>query len=105
MVTIDDNTLAQLGLVNLSEKEAQDAKAKIAGRFEDRLGDELINRLNDEQLNEFEQYVVSVDTQGGLQWLEQHVPDYQDVVGQVFTQLMGEIKTGGLAVLNSAPTE
>jgi hypothetical protein len=105
MISIDDNMLAQVGLGSLPDRDKEAARAKIGGVFEDRYGDRLMDGLSDTQLDEFENYVINVDPSGGLKWLEQNVPNYQDIFAEELASTLDAVKQGGLAALDKSAAE
>lgn len=95
MLKLDNDLLAQLGLGSLPDDQKQAMLQYIYEILELRVGTNLANQMTDEQLDEFEKFI---DEKGeanqaqALQWLEANLPNYKDVVNEVFEQLKVEIR-------------
>ena len=95
MLKLDNNLLEELGLGVLPEDQKKAMLQHIYETLELRVGTQLANQMTDQQLEEFEQFIDA----GGdgnqaqaLQWLETNLPNYKQVVNEVFEALKGEIK-------------
>ncbi|MFA5004198.1 MAG: DUF5663 domain-containing protein [Candidatus Saccharimonadales bacterium] len=95
MLKLDNNLLEELGLGELPEDQKKGMLQHIYETLELRVGTQLANQMTDQQLQEFEQFI----DQGGeenqaqaLHWLETNLPNYKQVVNDVFELLKGEIK-------------
>ena len=95
MLKLDNNLLDELGLGGLPADQKQTMLQHIYDTLELRVGTRLANQMTDQQLDEFERFI---DTGGdanqaqALQWLETNLPNYKEVVNQVFEELKAEIK-------------
>jgi len=95
MLKLDNNLLDELGLSGLPEEQKRGMLQHIYETLELRVGTQLANQMTDKQLQEFEQFI---DTGGdenqaqALQWLEANLPNYKQVVNDVFEALKVEIK-------------
>lgn len=94
MLKLDNNLLDELGLGSLPEDQKKGMLQHIYETLELRVGTQLANQMTDQQLEEFEQFIDD----GGdgnqaqaLQWLETNLPNYKQVVNEVFEALKGEI--------------
>lgn len=95
MLKLDNNLLDELGLSALPDDQKKAMLQHIYETLELRVGTQLANQMTDQQLEEFEQFI----DEGGegnqaqaLQWLETNLPNYKQVVNQVFEALKGEVK-------------
>lgn len=95
MLKLDNDLLLELGLGALPEDQKKAMLQHIYETLELRVGTQLANQMTDQQLEEFEQFIDD----GGdgnqaqaLQWLETNLPNYKQVVNEVFEVLKGEIK-------------
>jgi hypothetical protein len=95
MLKLDNNLLQELGLGGLPEDQKKGMLQHIYETLELRVGTQLANQMTDQQLEEFEQFI----DEGGdgnqaqaLQWLETNLPNYKQVVNEVFEALKAEIK-------------
>lgn len=95
MLKLDNNLLEELGLGSLPDDQKKAMLQHIYETLELRVGTQLANQMTDQQLEEFEKFIDD----GGdgnqaqaLQWLETNLPNYKQVVNEVFEALKGEIK-------------
>lgn len=109
MLKLDNNLLEELGLGSLPDEQKKAMIQHIYETLELRVGTQLANQMSDRQLEEFEQFI---DTGGdannsqALQWLESNLPNYKQVVSDVFEALKGEVKQMAPQLLAaSAPTQ
>ena len=91
MLRIDDELLERLGLSSLEAEVRQELCAFIYGTLESRVGQDLVSRLSDEQLETFEAFVDAEDAPAARAWLEQHAPNYEQIVQSHFKALTDEI--------------
>jgi len=95
MLKLDNDLLQELGLGGLPDDQKQAMLQYIYETLELRVGTNLANQMTDEQLDEFEKFI---DDKGeanqaqALQWLEANLPNYKQVVNEVFEQLKVEIR-------------
>jgi hypothetical protein len=95
MLKLDNNLLAELGLGGLPEEQKKAMLQHIYETLELRVGTQLANQMTDQQLEEFERFIDAGGNQNqaqALQWLESNLPNYKQVVSDVFEALKGEIK-------------
>jgi len=108
MLKLDNDLLAQLGLGGLPDDQKQAMLQYIYEILELRVGTNLANQMTDEQLDEFEKFI---DDKGeanqaqALQWLEANLPNYKQVVNEVFEQLKVEIRQMAPQLLASTPQQ
>ncbi len=94
MLKLDNTLLNDLGLGSLPDDQKKEMLQHIYETLELRVGTQLANQMSDQQLEEFEKFIDD----GGegnqaqaLQWLETNLPNYKQVVNDVFEALKGEI--------------
>ncbi|TAH35459.1 hypothetical protein EYC59_02260 [Candidatus Saccharibacteria bacterium] len=95
MLKLDNNLLQELGLGSLPEDQKKAMLQHIYDTLELRVGTQLANQMTDQQLQEFEQFIDSggdASQAQALQWLETNLPNYKQVVNDVFEALKGEVK-------------
>lgn len=92
MIRIDDSLLEELGLISLPKAERDQMLRQIYETLEMRVGMKLAERMNDQQLDEFERFIDTNDEAGALKWLETNFPDYKQVVADELEKLKVEIK-------------
>ena len=90
MFQLDDNFLASLGLGAMPADEKEAFLSYVYEELELRVGMELSKDLSDEQLEQFEK-LANGDQDAALEWLEQHCPNYKEVVKQELDKLKEEI--------------
>lgn len=94
MLKLDNNLLDELGLGTLPEEQKKAMLQHIYETLELRVGTQLANQMTDKQLEEFERFIDAGGDQNqaqALQWLETNLPNYKQVVNDVFEALKGEI--------------
>lgn len=95
MLKLDNNLLDELGLGSLPTDQKRPMLQHIYDTLELRVGTTLANQMTDQQLDEFERFIDSggdTDQAQALQWLEANLPNYKQVVNDVFGALKGEIR-------------
>lgn len=95
MLKLDNNLLEELGLGGLPEDQKRAMLQHIYETLELRVGTDLANQMTDQQLEEFEKFIDDggdANQAQALQWLETNLPNYKQVVNEVFEALKGEIK-------------
>jgi hypothetical protein len=109
MLKLDNNLLDELGLGGLPEEQKRAMLQHIYDTLELRVGTNLANQMTDQQLDEFERFIDSggdANQTQALQWLETNLPNYKQVVNDVFEQLKGEIKQMAPQIMaTSAPAQ
>jgi hypothetical protein len=94
MLKLDNNLLQELGLGGLPEDQKKAMLQHIYETLELRVGTQLANQMTDKQLEEFERFIDAGGDQNqaqALQWLEANLPNYKQVVNDVFEALKGEV--------------
>lgn len=77
--------------INLSPEERQSLLAHLSATLEERIGQEVTDALDDEQLDELVQLQQTADeTQLGA-WLQANVPDLQEIIQDEVDILLGEL--------------
>jgi hypothetical protein len=95
MLKLDNNLLDELGLGGLPEDQKRSMLQHIYDTLELRVGTNLANQMSDRQLEEFEKFIDDggdANQAQALQWLEANLPNYKQVVNDVFDALKQEIK-------------
>ena len=95
MLKLDNNLLDELGLGSLPEDQKRAMLQHIYDTLELRVGTNLANQMTDRQLEEFEKFIDDggdANQAQALQWLEANLPNYKQVVNDVFEALKIEIK-------------
>lgn len=95
MLKLDNNLLQDLGLGTLPEDQKKAMLNHIYETLELRVGTQLANQMTDKQLEEFERFIDTGGDQNqaqALQWLETNLPNYKQVVNDVFEALKVEIR-------------
>jgi len=91
MITLDDNLLNDIGLAALPATEKDAFKKHMYETLEMRVGTRLAERMSEQQMVEFEQFINTGDEQGAFHWLETNFPNYKQVVAEEFEKLKSEI--------------
>ena len=94
MLKLDNNLLDEIGLGDLPDEQKKAMLQHIYETLEFRVGTQLANQMTDKQLEEFEQFIDAGgdnNQEQALHWLETNLPNYKQVVNDVFTALKGEI--------------
>lgn len=105
MLKLDNNFLIELGLGSLPEEEKKALLAHIFETLEMRVGMKLAERMTNDQLLEFEQFLDRGDDPGALRWLETNFPDYKQVVADELEKLKAEIKASAPQILAASQQE
>ncbi len=101
MIKIDDSLLEEIGLIALPKEERDQLLRQIYETLEMRVGMRLAERMTDQQLDEFEQFIDTNDEAGALKWLETNFPDYKQVVASELEKLKGEIKQDSSKIIEA----
>jgi hypothetical protein len=95
MLKLDNTLLQELGLDSLPEDQKRSMLQHIYETLELRVGTNLANQMTDQQLDEFSKFIDEggdANQNQALQWLETNLPNYKQVVNDVFEALKLEIK-------------
>lgn len=103
MIKLDDNLLAEMGLGALQKEEKTAFLRHMYETLELRVGTRLAERMSEQQMSEFEQFINANDEQGAFTWLESNFPNYKDVVAEEFEKLKAEVRPLVPQILASAP--
>jgi hypothetical protein len=91
---IDRSWLRELGIDGTNTKVTMDELVGLAyNELERRVGNTLANEMTDEQLDEFDAILDSKDDDAGIEWLEQNMPHYKQVVSEQHQKMSDEVKT------------
>jgi predicted RNA-binding Zn ribbon-like protein len=99
MFKLDDNFLQELGLGTLPPEEKKAMLNHIYETLEMRVGMKLAEKMTNEQLDEFEEFIKRNDEAGALKWLETNFPNYKQVVADELETLKTEIKAAAPQIL------
>jgi hypothetical protein len=109
MLKLDNDLLDELGLSSLPDDQKRGMLQHIYETLELRVGTNLANQMTDQQLEEFEKFIDDggdANQNQALQWLETNLPNYKQVVNEVFEALKGEVKQmASQIVATSAPQQ
>ncbi len=107
MLKLDNSLLDELGLGSLPEDQKRSMLQHIYETLELRVGTDLANQMTDRQLEEFEKFIDDggdASQAQALQWLEANLPNYKQVVNEVFEALKQEIKQMAPQLLAASTT-
>lgn len=93
---IDDAFMTEVGLGDMPEAEKQAFMEHAREELEVRVGRTVSERLTDEQLEEFSALPDGVEVRN---WLNLNVPDYREVVKQIFQNFKQELLSESQAIL------
>lgn len=99
MIKIDADLLDRLGLGELDAEDKSLMLRHIYDTLEERVGVTLASAMSDPQLDEFEAYFEAKDDAGAFRWLSENFPDYQQIVQDIFKELVSEIESEVPALL------
>lgn len=99
MFKLDNNFLISMGLGSLPVDEKNKLLQAIYERLEMNVGMRLAERMTEEQLVEFEQYMDRKDEAGALRWLETNFPNYKQVVAEELEKLKSEVSQSAPQIL------
>lgn len=108
MLKLDNNLLEELGLGALPEDQRRPMLQHIYDTLELRVGTNLANQMTDQQLEEFEKFIDEggdANQAQALQWLETNLPNYKQVVNDVFEALKAEIKQMAPQIVASSTSQ
>lgn len=108
MLKLDNDLLQEIGLGGLPEDQKKAMLQHIYETLELRVGTQLANQMTDKQLEEFERFIDQggdQDQAEALKWLETNLPNYKQVVNDVFEALKVEIKQMAPQIMASVPQQ
>lgn len=108
MLKLDNSLLEELGLGTLPEEQKKAMLQHIYETLELRVGTQLANQMTDAQLEEFERFIDAGGDQNqaqALQWLESNLPNYKQVVNDVFEALKLEVKQMAPQIMASSAAQ
>jgi hypothetical protein len=107
MVPIDNNFLEELGLGSVPQEEKDKMVAHIQLTLQDRIGAVMETKLNESQLDEFDNILSSGDIEATKAWLGTNLSDYDQIVQEEIRKIKEEIKPQVASIVqnpaNSAP--
>ena len=100
MFDVANNTefLTAIGINNAPEDVKQKLIAGIEGLAQDRLVSKISGKVTDEQAEEFGRIT---DEQQAADWLNKNIPDFPDLVKEVFEEIKFEILEHKLNVVGA----
>ena len=84
MIKLNSELLSKLGLFGLPGNVIGIALAVVRSGLEARVGTSLAERMSDDQLELFEEFIDAEDDERALAWLATNFPDYRSVVEEQF---------------------
>ncbi len=108
MLKLDNNLLQELGLGGLPDDQKKSMLQHIYETLELRVGTQLANQMTDQQLAEFERFIDAGGDNNqteALKWLETNLPNYKQVVNDVFEALKAEIKQMAPQIMSTVPQQ
>ncbi len=85
---IDEDFMNDVGLGEMPENEKQEFMKHAEEELEVRVGQKIGALLTDEQLDEFESIQ---DMDEAAAWLDQHAPNFREVVASVYANFKNEL--------------
>ncbi len=96
MIRVDDEFMSEVGLDDMPASEKKAFMAGAEEELEIRVGSTIAERLTSEQVAEFSQIE---DDGAALNWLNERVPDFRDLVLKTFHDFKQEIMAGREQIL------
>lgn len=91
-ITLDDQTLKELGLDGFSETEKNAILKRIYESLELRIGSRIAQKVSEEELKKFTEMTEQGKDEEAAQWLKEQVPEYQDIANEELDKIKQEIK-------------
>ena len=99
LVTLDDEFLADIGLSDISDAEKQQVLEDVRTSLEAKVGVKLVQDMSEEHVNQFNDIIKGDDSKVAMDWLENNVPNYQDVVMEELEAIVEQIKNNNLSFI------
>jgi hypothetical protein len=87
---INKEALLALGL-ELSDEQVEKLLAQLNNTVEERVGEEIVESLNDDELDELVKLQENADDQVLGEWIAKHVPEYEQIVSDAVDMTLGEL--------------
>ena len=97
---MDDSLLTGINLDQFSEADRQKILEKLYRQLENRVGAKVESIVSDEQFTQFESVVDQGDENKLDEWLENNVPNYEQITSEILQQLKQEIAANPQNFLN-----
>ena len=97
MIRVDEDFMTEVGLAERPTAEKQAFMDHAEEELEVRVGQKISSRLSDEQIDEFSR--IQNDNSKTLSWLERNVPDFREIVMQVFQAFKQELAAEHQSIL------
>lgn len=89
MIRVDEDFMTEVGLAEMPAAEKQAFMDHAEEELEVRVGQKISAGLSDKQISEFNR--ISNDNAATLSWLERNVPNFREIVMQVFKSFKQEL--------------
>lgn len=100
MYSLDREYLATVGLGELPEAESAELLRRIYDELQLRVGMQIAQTLNEDQLDEFDVLLKATDQGAALSWLERNAPEYQVVVAAQLEEVTDELRAAAPMILS-----
>ena len=97
MIRVDEDFMTEVGLADMPTAEKQAFMDHAEEELEVRVGQKISANLSDAQIDEFSRINDSGDAT--LSWLEKNVPNFRDIVMQVFQTFKQELAAERQSIL------
>lgn len=91
----NQNILNQLGFGSLPESDKDSLVENAEAELEMRIGNTLGEKITQSEFREFEQIT---DDAEAAKWLEARIPNYRDIVKQIFADFCAELKADSVKI-------
>lgn len=100
-ITLDDNTLKELGLDGFSESDKNAILKRIYEALELRIGARIAQKVSEEELKRFTEMTEQGKDEEAAKWLKEQVPEYQEIAGEELDKIKQEIKDTSRKVMEN----
>lgn len=89
-----EQVLTQIGITNLSDEQKQSYFPQLAAQLEQRMGLELMPKLNQEQLGQFARLLDNMHTspEDWNSFWHEAIPDYEDQLHRILQEFANDVK-------------
>jgi len=101
MFNLDEEYLRDLGIADMPEDMKKPLVEGLEKQIQDRVSLRIAERLTDEQLEELARLAESGDEEAQVKWLEEKVPNYDEIIREVLIEVKDEILAQRAQVLES----
>lgn len=89
-MNIDDTALASYGIV-VSDEDKPSFYKHLSENLEELVGYAVLDRLSDEEAKELMDLTKAGDNEAVAQWVQAHVPDYEEITRHELDTLLKEV--------------